>query len=280
VLLHIYGDSQAAGKGDATTSCDLRPDASSKGYVYRRADRAFVPICDPLANPEHNGSLIPSLVDEFYDRTGVTPLVVIFTTKGSSLTPEAAPNQQPDMYWYLGDRDVAQGEAFRLARIVFKQARRAATDQFPDTNILNLGAVHSFGGADVKKAMVDSTVTAVETFAPRMSHYDDLLGVAYPGFQALYLELTDSPGNQNFNAAVVPFRAEFNAIVPEERVIPYMDSVTVWHDASGLPMGREHWLADQQGHLGSLGLDYLGATLADYFYIPSEGSAGRPIAAR
>ncbi|MEL6615713.1 MAG: T9SS type A sorting domain-containing protein [Bacteroidota bacterium] len=257
MFVHVIGDSHAAGKGDAAATCDLRPDADRKGWVYRRSFDDFVPACSPEADELFNGSVLPSLVDEVYDRLGITPLVVFYTVKGSRVGPEGEDN---DVYWFPGDEDEAQSVHYTQAQLTFKRARLDALNQFgfvPDT----LATVVSLGAVDTRLYADTGTPDPVTQFSPRLTVLNDSLTAS--GVPAYYFEIMEAPNKPEFNAARPLFQQRMDAVLPVDRITTHSDAVWESHFDSGFPADPALWYADRAGHLGALGLDLLGERLVD-----------------
>ncbi|HIG75551.1 MAG TPA: choice-of-anchor D domain-containing protein [Bacteroidetes bacterium] len=257
VFLYVMGDSQAAGKGDPTTSCDLRPNAGRRGWVYRRAFDEYVPVCDPAVDDLYNGSVLPSLVDEVYEQHNKIALVIFYTIKGTNLTPEAAGDE---LYWYIGDDSTAAGQAFDNGKIVLKKAKRAAQRDFAGQPVEPLAGIHSFGGLDARKWYEQGLGGPETSFRPRLSFFDFVISAS--NVQPLYFEIARAPGKPQFDAPLDTFAAVMRDVVPADRVLDYADYVNAQEAIDQLGYGEANWWADKSGHLGSRGLDYLGTVIA------------------
>ncbi|MEM1057290.1 MAG: choice-of-anchor D domain-containing protein [Bacteroidota bacterium] len=256
VLMYIIGDSQAAGKGDAQASCDLRPDAGRRGWVYRRAFDEYVPVCDPAVDDLYNGSVLPALVDETYERYGKIPLVVFYTVKGSHLTPEATGSP---LYWYMGDGSTAQGDAFANTRVILKRGKERAQESF-QSGVEPVAAIHSFGGIDAKQWVQQGNGDPGLTFRPRLAFFDAVLSNS--NLIPLYFEIGRSPGRAQFDAPIQTFNDVMTDEIDEARILRYDTHVYDNWVNHGSTFDIADWYADRTGHLGSLGLDYLGEQIA------------------
>lgn len=257
MLVHVLGDSHAAGKGDPGVSCDLRPDVGPKGWVFRRSFDDFVPACSPEADALYNGSVFPSLADEIYDRLGITPLFVFYTVKGSRVAPEG---HDSDVHWFPGDDDEPQSPLYTQAYFTFKRARQRAIEQFgvaPDT----LATVVSAGAVDARFFAENGSPDPVVDFRPRLSVLNDSLTAS--GVPAFYFELLQAPLRPEYNEVRPHFQESMRVVLPADRIARYSDTVWDAHHDAGEINDPALWYADRAGHLGSLGLDVLGIRLAD-----------------
>ncbi|MEM1057291.1 MAG: T9SS type A sorting domain-containing protein [Bacteroidota bacterium] len=253
-LVYIIGDSHAAGKGDEAASCALRPDAGSHGLIYQRSSDSFFPVCSPEVDL-FNGSIIPALVDEIFQRYGKKTLVVSYTVKGSHLTPEATPSP---LYWYLGDSDVRTGDAFRNGKTLLKRAKRAAQRDL-DAIVIPAALIQSVGSVDAKQYQKNGAPVP-EIFRTRLTTYDRFL--ARSNLTPFYFEIGPAPGQPRFDVPAAEYRVAMASVVPAERIAYFSAYTLEQHHATGSGYSRAQWYADKNGHLGSLGLDYLGTQLA------------------
>lgn len=254
-LIYIVGDSQAAGKGDVALNCSLRPDVGTRGYIYQRALDAFAPVCDATVDL-YNDSIIPALADEIYTTTGKIPLIVSYTVKGSSLTPEAVSDRN---YWFIGDDSTAAGESFDNVETLLKRAKRAARVAFPDGNVRSAAGIHSFGGIDAKHHFLNGAGSPA-SFGSRLGVFDAM--VSATRYKPIYFEIGRVPGKPQFDDTIRLYGDAMRAVLPADRITTYADYARAQHEATGGVYSRTGWYADRSGHLGALGLDYLGAQLA------------------
>ena len=139
-----------------------------------------------------------------------------------------------------------------------KRARRTAQRDFDDT-LEPIAAIHSMGLADARKFLENGAPTA-GVFQDRLQYYDGAL--ALYNIPAYYFEIARIQPKPDYDEANAAFRASMEAVVPAGRIATYAEYTIAQHLAAGDVYDDTMWYADKSGHLGSLGLDYLGTLFA------------------
>ena len=110
----------------------------------------------------------------------------------------------------------------------------------------------------------------VTRFEPLLSGLDAALLEQYGNVGYFELGLTLRPNGQRENDM---FRESFSYAIPSARIFEYATYTKAQHDAlpgqDKFKYDAKSWYADKSGHLGSLGLDYLGEVIAHQFPFPT-----------